>query len=268
MVPDIIKSITFGTAGIFNMQPTTIYHMSHVELLSKMRNAIKQTVPDRRIAVAFSGGVDSALLTRLCTDAGYDLTLLTVGFEGSHDILFAEKMAGVTGHDHRILYIHQDDLARTVARVRPQLKVDSMSWLENCIAFCYIAELAGDTTVVTANGIDELFCGYDIYRREFAAGYNRLEQIMCQKIQNELQMIDAIGGIAQIKTVQPFLTSDFVAYARTVPISEKITGTGDLLRKHIVRRAALHAGVPEISAYKRKKALQYGSGIHRAVLRI
>jgi asparagine synthase (glutamine-hydrolysing) len=36
-----------------------------------------------------------------------------------------------------------------------------------------------------------------------------------------------------------------------------------MIRKHILRRTALALGVPEESAMKPKKALQYGSSIHK-----
>jgi asparagine synthase (glutamine-hydrolysing) len=36
-----------------------------------------------------------------------------------------------------------------------------------------------------------------------------------------------------------------------------------LIRKHIMRRLALDIGVPQDSAMKPKKALQYGSLIHK-----
>ena len=47
------------------------------------------------------------------------------------------------------------------------IKTDNLSWNENSIAFYYVSKLAkslGISTVVTANGIDELFCGYNSYR--------------------------------------------------------------------------------------------------------
>jgi len=36
-----------------------------------------------------------------------------------------------------------------------------------------------------------------------------------------------------------------------------------MVRKHILRKVALEIGVPEESAMKPKKALQYGSSIHK-----
>ena len=47
----------------------------------------------------------------------------------------------------------------------------------------------------------------------------------------------------------------------------KIHDSDDLYRKHIIRKLASQIDVPEISCTKRKKALQYGSKIHKALLK-
>ena len=39
-----------------------------------------------RLAIAFSGGVDSSLLAKMCAVSTHDVTLLTVGFQSAHDI--------------------------------------------------------------------------------------------------------------------------------------------------------------------------------------
>ena len=50
------------------------------ELLKNIEDAIKKTVPKKRIAIAFSGGVDSTLISKILSDLEYDVTLLTIGF--------------------------------------------------------------------------------------------------------------------------------------------------------------------------------------------
>ena len=93
---------------------------------------------------------------------------------------------------------------------------------------------------------------------------------MNAKIENELKMMKAVNDVASefnVVILQPLLSEDFIKYAKIIPISEKITGKDDLIRKHIIRALAKEAGVPELSANKRKKALQYGSQIHKALLK-
>ena len=47
------------------------------QLLTEIQRAIKTTVLENSIGVAFSGGVDSTLIAKLLSDAGYDIHLLT-----------------------------------------------------------------------------------------------------------------------------------------------------------------------------------------------
>jgi len=68
--------------------------------------------------------------------------------------------------------------------------------------------------------------------------------------------------------IQPFLLQDFIDFAKKIPLKHKIYGSDDLLRKHIIRELALKIGVPKLSSNKRKKALQYGSLIHKTLMKI
>ena len=63
------------------------------DLKQALYDAVSENVPESQIAVAFSGGVDSSLLAKICQDLGKKLVLITVGFPGSHDIRFAKGLA-------------------------------------------------------------------------------------------------------------------------------------------------------------------------------
>ena len=243
------------------------------KLLSEIQNAIKETISDKKIGIAFSGGVDSTLVSKICNDLGFDITLLTIGFPNSHDILFAKDVNKHLNYKHEILEIDEDFFDEIASKISKKIKTDNLSWNENCIAFYHIAKLAqslGITTVVTANGIDELFCGYNAYREAIEVGEENVLQLMDSKLENELKMMKAVNEVTSelsVKIIQPLLDEQFIKVAKTIPISEKISGKYDLIRKHIIRKLASEIGVPDISVKKRKKALQYGSMIHKAFLK-
>ena len=137
------------------------------------------------------------------------------------------------------------------------------------MAYFYICRLAKQNhlnVVLSANGCDELFCGYDRYRSVYHGGVAEISTLMARNIANEFDLMEEIRIVAaqlHVQVRQPFLSPKFIKFAKTIPIDQKIKGPNDMIRKHILRQVALDAGVPEESAMKPKKALQYGSCIHK-----
>ena len=243
------------------------------QLLSEMESAVKETISDKKIGVAFSGGVDSTILAKLVKDMGYDVHLLTIGFQDSHDINFAKEVNQLLNLPHSISEINPEKFKEVSQKINQIIKSENLSWNENSIAFHYVAELAQKNdlkTVVTANGIDELFCGYNSYREAIEKGEDEVTRMMDEKLKNEGDMMIAINKVTVefgVKMVQPFLSPSFVDYSKKILVSEKIHGPDDMQRKHPIRELAMDYGVPEIAARKQKKALQYGSQIHKSLLK-
>lgn len=274
------------------------------EMLAAAEQAVSESVrgvdgagPARGpVGVAFSGGVDSSVIAAVCSRLRLGPVLLTVGFAGSHDVRFAGAAARRAGLAHRSLLIGggpeggaragpaHPPFARIAAEAVAATGGGDPSRTENCIAFYYIAWLArslGLRTVLTGNGIDELFCGYDSYRRALAAAGVRdgdaeaaqavVGPMVGERVTRELSIMADAGRFAGrlgVRVAQPLLSSArFAEHAAGLPVGSKITGPGDLLRKHAVRNLAASLGVPPQSALKRKKAIQYGSRIHAELLR-
>lgn len=235
-----------------------------------MEEELKDALGDEKsVAVAFSGGLDSSVLAKMCRDLNRSVTLLTVGFEGSHDMIFSEIIASQLLFPHKKHNIQQDEFYENLNRVKRRINCGIASHLENCIAYLFVARLAkenGFNTVLTANGIDELFCGYNQYRSVYKYGKSSIMELMHGKILNELLLMNEIAKVASsygVTIKKPFLSEKFIDFANTIPIDEKIKSEDDMLRKHIIRRLARDMGVPQEAALKPKKALQYGSLIHK-----
>ena len=244
------------------------------ELHTQITQSVKSTVKDKKIGIAFSGGVDSTLLAKICVDLGYDVTLLTIGFEDSHDVVFSQEISKILGYVHQIEKIKLTSFSKVSKEVKKIIKTDNLSWIENAIAFYYVSKLAKQCDikkVITANGIDELFCGYNAYRNAIKLGESHVMELMESKLENEIKMMKAINLVSsqfEVVLMQPFLSQGFIDFAKKISLKHKIHDSDDLLRKHIIRELALKIGVPEMSSNKRKKALQYGSLIHKTLMKI
>ena len=244
------------------------------ELYEQMVYSIKSVKESKTMGISFSGGVDSSLLAKITKDLGYDVVLLTMGFQESHDVEFSKIMAKTLQMKHEIELISEETFSGVAKKIWEMINVDNLSWNENCIAFYYIAKLAKKhniSKVMTANGIDELFCGYNSYRDFIPEGEEAIMGLMKEKLDNEIRMMNAVNQVIsefEVQIVQPFLSEKFVEFAKTIPLEHKIKNKDDLARKHIVRKLALSVGVPEESALKQKKAMQYGSLIHKNFLKV
>jgi asparagine synthase (glutamine-hydrolysing) len=238
-------------------------------LFAAVAESVNTTTTNPSVGVAFSGGLDSTLLAKICKDLGIKVTLLTIGFLHSHDLEFSKIIASKIGLPHTIYTLDEQEFYEVLSYVRQKIRCENVSHIENCIAYFYIASLAsrcGLQQVLTANGCDELFCGYNEYRLVYDSGRTHITQLMDEKIVNEVTLmneIETITGERGIKLKKPFLTDKFISFAKDIAIDQKIKGSNDLLRKHILRTVALSVGVPEESAMKAKKAIQYGTMIHK-----
>ena len=243
-------------------------------MLSSLEKALFTTVAesadtDSPVAVAFSGGLDSTLLAKICKDLGFEVTLLTIGFSHSHDLEFSKVIASRIGLPQKIYILNEQEFYKVLSHVRQIIDCDNVSHIENCIAYFHIAKLAnksGFQQILTANGCDELFCGYNEYRLVYGRGRSYIAKLMDEKIINELELMNEIETATSgmgINLKKPFLTEKFISFAKNIDIDQKITGSNDFFRKRILRETALSIGVPEESAMKPKKAIQYGTMIHK-----
>jgi asparagine synthase (glutamine-hydrolysing) len=241
-----------------------------VALKDALYAAVSETISEfHRVAVAFSGGVDSSILAKICHDLSEHVTLLTVGFSGSHDINFSKRIASKMSMEHKVWEIDYADFKENVQRIQQVIRCKNTSHVENCIAYFYICRLAKQnqlSIVFSANGCDELFCGYDEYRAVYHRGEAEISRLMDKKIANEFTLMEEIEILTAqlgVQVRQPFLSPSFIRFAKTIPLDQKIKGPNDMTRKHILRWTALAIGVPEESSTRPKKALQYGSSIHK-----
>jgi asparagine synthase (glutamine-hydrolysing) len=225
------------------------------------------------VAVAFSGGVDSSVIAVLAENASLDVKLVSVGLEGQREVLFAEKAAEALGLPLHLQTYTVGELEETLAEVL--WLIEEPNPVNACIAvpFYWLAETAsnmGYPVLLAGQGADELFGGYQRYLTESKkSGAEAVEQKIFHDIKNayhtNFQRDNQTCSYHRVELRLPFIDRDVVDFGLRLPLRLKINSVEDNLRKRVLRRVARNLEIPSFMADKRKKAVQYTTGVTKAL---
>ena len=116
-----------------------------MQTVEQLRATIYKTVLSieaYKVGVAFSGGVDSSVLAKVCQDIGKDVTLITIGFSSMRDIEISTESSKVLGLDlvHDVLSLKE--LETGLKKVLATIHFNRIVRLENCTCFYYVFNIA------------------------------------------------------------------------------------------------------------------------------
>ncbi|WP_413789459.1 asparagine synthase C-terminal domain-containing protein [Halalkalicoccus tibetensis] len=223
-------------------------------------------IDDDGLAVAFSGGVDSAVVA-----SRLDAPLYVVGFEGSHDLEAARESASAMGRELRTIECTHTDIERAVPIVaRATGRANAMD-VGIALPLFLVAERAvedGHDRLAVGQGADELFGGYEKviradHRVEADSVRGATREVIAslpEQLERDVLSIRAAGA----EPVAPLLDDRVVDAALRLD-GPMLATEGE--RKRVFRRAA-RGFVPAEIADREKKAVQYGSLIAREIDRL
>ena len=207
--------------------------------------------------VAFSGGVDSSLVAMLASRHA-EIELLVVGTPGAHDLAAAEESAALLDLNIRRLEISPTQMVAASQELAATLRL-SQQEVEFLLPFWLVAREATHPLLLCGQGADELFGGYERFRRPGAAPDLAAEvaELQARLPQREQVLARHFGR----EVACPFLDGKVITAAEAFPQAERITAPG----KAPLRAAAAWLGLPMAIVQRPKKAAQYGSGAQKAL---
>lgn len=245
--------------------------------INLLRNALQRAVDKRlgeKIGIAFSGGVDSSLIAALAKGKESKITLYSVGLENSHDVRQAIRAAELLGLKNylRLKIVTQNEIEFFLPKVIKAIGSIDLTQISIGTPLFIAAERAHDDGIkimLSGQGADELFAGYHRHAKAFEKGADVLHQEIIKGIKNiaevDLRRDTAVTAANSIEMRTPYLDDDVIEIGLRIAPELKIRKTGEGYKnKYILRRLAEDV-IPHEIAWKGKKAVQYGSGIHRAL---
>jgi len=216
-----------------------------------------------RVAVAFSGGVDSSVVAVLAENVGLDVQLVSVGWEGQREVMFAEEAAEALGLPLHLQTYTVNELEETLAKVL--WLTEEPHVINACIAvpFYWLAETAsklGYPVLLAGQGADELFGGYQRYLTEYGgSGAEAVAKTMFHDVENaysaNFQRDNQVCSFHGVELRLPFVDRDVVDFSLRLPFRLKINSVEDRLRKRVLRRVARNLEIPSFMADKQKRRL-------------
>ena len=230
-------------------------------LLGTLDEAVRDRVTGPKVAVMFSGGVDSCVIATLASRYAM-VTAYTVGVEGAHDLQVAEGAAYGMQLSWRGIKVDRAEVKEAIPVVARAIGSESPLTISFEMPIYFVAREAYEQQILCGQGADELFGGYARYEpMDAPTRRERMKQdadnLISKGMPSERRLAAHFG-----KTMgHPFLDHRVVELTDHLPDDMLVHGG---VRKVALRQVAEALGLGEASR-RPKKAAQYGSGIMKTM---
>jgi len=226
----------------------------------------RQLMGDVPVGVFLSGGLDSSLVAAIAApwlrERGGTLETFAVGTAESPDLAAARRVAEHVGSiHHEATYTAADALEALPTVVRAIESFDPglvRSAVPNFLLARFTAQHV--KVVLTGEGADELFAGYD-YLREFTDADDLHSELVrtVRSLHNlNLQRCDRVTMAHGLEARVPFLDREVIDWALRLPAGYKLAGPGQPEKRLL--REAFAGWLPDDLLWREKAEFGDGSG--------
>jgi asparagine synthase (glutamine-hydrolysing) len=282
--PGHVVSVTragFRFKPVKTLPYQTPVSISLAEAADKLQHLLESSVQKRvfgvkKVAVAFSGGLDSSVIAFLAKKCGVEVELLHVSLENQPETEEAWEAAEELQLPMQVHLFKESDVEKVIAEVVWLIEEADPVKASVGVPFFWTAQKtaeAGLKVLLAGQGADELFGGYQRYVTEYLAeGDEKVRQTMYHDVVNihesNIERDEKICIFHDVELRLPFASFELAEFALSLPTELKFEKKQDSLRKLALRKAAENLGLSKAIAEKPKKAVQYSTGISGALKKL
>lgn len=226
--------------------------------LDRLNRALRTAVAEHPAeALLFSGGLDSSLLAAI--DPSMTAIFVTLG-DAAPDLEYATALVNHAGI--RLLHcrVTVEEAVAAIPKVIGVLKSFDPA-IPNDLATWFglkKAQAMGFEAVMTGDGADERFAGYDFMR-----DIKDLDGYLKAMARHMSFSSNRLGAALGLKIIQPFLTETVGRAAAAFSASEMIGREDDAVHGKWPLRKAFEGVLPAALLWQGKRPLEVGSGMTR-----
>lgn len=231
-------------------------------LITAVRRRLMADIP---VGVFLSGGLDSslvaAIMARYADPVHGRIRSFAAGTEGSSDLIAARRVAEHLGLDHTERIYTADEALAVLPEVVRSIEAYEPSLVRSALPNYLVAQTAAESVkvVLTGEGADELFAGYDHLR---AIDQDQLQAELERSVRGlhnlNLQRCDRVSMTFGLEARVPFLDLDMVALAEQIPLAWRLPG--ELGQEKAILREAFQGWLPDDLLWRVKEQFGDGSG--------
>jgi len=210
--------------------------------------------------IAFSGGLDSSILGQIRKEQGLNaITIITKDFLGS-DLEYSQIIGKHIGAHLELKYVNINEMLDAIKGTIKILKnFNDIEIRNSIVSYLYLKTLKEKNVknVITGDGADEIFAGYDFLIKknhaELRTELRRMKEIMhftSEKIASELG----------ISVQMPYINENIIELVETLPIEHLVNQKNGVKFGKWVLRKAFENDLPSSVIWREKTPMQDGSG--------
>lgn len=207
--------------------------------------------------IALSGGLDSSVIAYSIKSKKPDAHVLISKDFVAQDLTYCQMIAANLNLHLNMIMVDTEKIIDAIDDTIKILGNFNDIEIRNSIVMYLTLKMSGARSIITGDGADELFAGYNFLLKksdtEIQKDLDRISEIMHFPSKK-------IGEALGITVETPFLSQNMIEFAKKIPLSDKIgIYNGAKFGKWIIRKS-FEGKIPEQIVWRKKAAMQDGSG--------
>jgi len=230
----------------------------YAEMEQTIVDSVRRSVEGRDVAVAFSGGLDSGLISAIAKMYAKSVHLYTCGTDKAHDVLMAKDLSERLELPWTQCQISKWNMEPLIKEMITAIKIRDPFTISYELQLFTVCREAKEDVVITGQGADEYFMGCAKFVDQSDNDYNMQKRAAVDRlVKVSIPAEKAIAEHFNKSIFYPYMTEEVISAVEKLDQHELRPKDMDS-RKSILRDIAENLGYSDIAARK-KKSSQYGS---------